>query len=128
MNVTRSIALSGIQAAATRLQVSAGNVANATARGEAPADGGEAQGLYRPGEVVQTAAANGGTEAKTRPVEPAHITVPDPNSDSGTAAVPNVDLAKEVAEQAISEVAYKANAEVLRTVGELERTLLDIKV
>ncbi len=127
MNVTRNIALSGLQAAATRLQVSAANVANLTARGEAPADGGEAEGLFKPGHVVQTATANGGTAAKVRPVEPAHVLIPDPNRESGVAAVPNVNLANELVQQTIAETSFKANAAVLRTVDEIEETLLNIK-
>ena len=119
------IALSGLQAASTRLAVSAGNVANMTARRPLEADG-NAPGLYRPQRTIQTSTVGGGTQASTAAIEPAQLAIADPNSPTGQAAVPNVDLGREAVEQIQAELSYKANAAIIRTAWDMEKSLLDM--
>jgi len=120
-----NIALSGLQAASTRLAVSAGNVANVTARRPLDADG-NATGLYQPQRTVQTSTIGGGTQATAAAITPAHQPIADPTSPTGLAAVPNVDLGHEAVEQIQAELSYKANAAIIRTAWDMEKTLLDM--
>ncbi len=127
MNAIVGIALSGLQAAARRLQVTASNVANMANRADVAADGTVAAGLFRPARVHQVATAGGGTEAVVQPVEPPFHIVPDPSRDDGRAAMPNVDLAQQMVEMMLAKSAYKANAAIIRTAEEMDDALLDIK-
>jgi flagellar basal body rod protein FlgC len=72
MSSISTIALSGMNAAARRLEVSASNVANVASTGALPnADGTVPAGeptAYAPLEVVQTANADGGTQTSVTTV------------------------------------------------------------
>ena len=127
LNAIVGIALSGLQAAAKRLQVTASNVANMANRADVAADGTVAAGLFRPAQVQQVAAAGGGTEAVVQAVEPAFHIVPDPSRDGGRVAMANVDLAQQTVEMILAKSAYRANAAIIRTAEEMDDVLLDIK-
>ena len=127
MNTIMGIAVSGLQAAAKRLQVSASNIANMANRGAITADGTAESGLYRPHQTVQVATPGGGVRAFARPIDPAFHIVPDLSGDSGRVAMPNVDLAEQVVEMILARTAYKANAAVIEVARDLDDVLLDIK-
>lgn len=98
MNALPSIALSGLNAAQTRLNASANNIANLNTEG------------FRRDEVSATAAAGGGVEVSVA------------KSDSvGT------DLVQDVVEQKLAVLEFKANAQVLRTANQMVGTLLNEK-
>lgn len=96
MNNASATALSGLQAAQTRLHVSAHNVANAQTEG------------FRPDTVRATPQATGGvqTQVEKRPA-------------------PGVDLLAERVEQLSATYAFRANLQTLRTTDDTLGSLLD---
>lgn len=98
MNALPSIALSGINAAQTRLNASANNIANMNTAG------------FRRDEVSATAAAGGGVE----------VTV----AKSETVGT---NLVQDVVEQKLAVLEFKANVQVLKTADQMLGTLLDEK-
>lgn len=126
-----SSSLSGLQANAKRMAVSAEDVANALTTGKMDAKTGAVSGGYEAQDVVQTSVAGGGVRAKAVPSTPATVTVnnpSDPNAnEDGNVALPNVDFAQERVEQITAVTGYKANAAAIRTMTGMEKALLDIK-
>jgi flagellar basal-body rod protein FlgC len=134
MSSISTIALSGMNAAARRLEVSASNVANASstgalsnAAGKVPAGAPQA---YAPLVLVQTASAGGGTQTSVTTATPSTSAVSDPqaafaNSD-GLVAAPNVDLSQEMIGQMLASYSFAANATVLTAANQMTKTLLDI--
>jgi flagellar basal-body rod protein FlgC len=134
MSSISTIALSGMNAAARRLEVSASNVANVMSTGALPnADGSVPAGpprAYAPLELVQTASAGGGTQTTVTTVTPPTTAISDPQApfanQNGLVAAPNVDLAQEMIGQMIASYSLTANAAVMRADGRMTRTLLNI--
>ncbi len=98
MNVLSSTALSGIQAAQTRLNASAHNIANLNTEG------------FRRDQVSAQAREGGGVLASV-----------------DKAAQPGSDLVQDVVDQKMAALAFKANVQVLKTAASLTGTLLDEK-
>ena len=97
MNALSSIALSGINAAQTRLNASAHNIANAMTPD------------FRRQLVTQTAEPAGGLSASL-----------------SQAAQPGDALAEDIVAQMSASVLYRANARTLRTDRDLTGTLIDL--
>jgi flagellar basal-body rod protein FlgC len=134
MSSISTIALSGMNAAARRLQVSASNVANISSTGALPdADGtvpvGEPR-AYAPLQLVQTASAGGGTQTSVTTVTPSTIAISDPQASfanqNGLVAAPNDDLILESVSQVIASDSYAANATVMKVDDRMNRMLLNI--
>ncbi len=122
MNATAmNTALSGLQAASTRLNVSANNVANAASTS------GE---VYKAQRVEQTSVQEGGVKAQVQPKTPATVQYFDQNNaaanEEGVAEYPNVSLEEEVINQQIAGYDFKANLSVIRTADEMLGNLLDM--
>jgi flagellar basal-body rod protein FlgC len=136
MSDISTIALSGMNAAARRLEVSASNVANVMSDGALPGANGTvpagAPTAYAPLEVVQTASAGGGTQTSVTTVTPSTTAVYDPQApfanQDGLVAAPNVDLSQELVGQMVARYSFAANATVMRADDRMTKTLLDIKV
>ena len=134
MSSISTIALSGLNAAASRLQVSASNVANSQTTGALPnADGTVPAGApqaYSPLALVQTATAGGGVQTSITTVSPPTTAVYDPQASfanqDGLVAAPNVDLAQEMIGQLLASYSFTANATVMRANDRMSKTLLDI--
>jgi flagellar basal-body rod protein FlgC len=134
MSSVSTIALSGMNAATRRLDVSASNVANAMSDGALTnADGTVPAGeptAYAPLELVQTASAGGGTQTTVTTATPSTTTVYDPEASyanqSGLVAAPNVDLSQEMVSQAIASYSFAADAMVLKADDRMSKTLLNI--
>jgi flagellar basal-body rod protein FlgC len=132
MSSVSSIALSGLSAASLRLQVSAGNVANALSSGPLPgsAASGSYPAAYTPQRVDQVALANGGTSARVSSVSPAFVPTYDPSApyaDShGLVAQPNVDLASEIVQQLTAQISFAANAQLVKADHKMTASLLDV--
>jgi flagellar basal-body rod protein FlgC len=105
MSSISTIALSGMNAAARRLQVSASNIANATSTG-------------------------GGTQTSVTAVTPSTITVSDPQSplanQNGLVAAPNVGLTLALVSQVIALDSYAANATVMKVDDSMSKMLFNI--
>jgi flagellar basal-body rod protein FlgC len=134
MSSISTIALSGMNAAARRLQVSASNVANVTSTGALPnANGTVPAGsptAYAPLALVQTASAGGGTQTTVTAATPSTIAAFDPQApfadSNGLVAAPNVDLSQEMIGQIIASYSFDANATVMTADDRMTKTLLDI--
>ena len=134
MSSISTIALSGMNAAARRLEVSASNVANVMSTGALPnADGSLPAGApqaYAPLELVQTASAGGGNQTTVTTAKPSTIAVYDPQASfanqDGLVAAPNVDLSQELVGQMIASYSFAANAKVMKADDNMTRSLLNI--
>ena len=134
MSSISAIALSGLNAASRRLQVSASNVANSQTTGALPnADGTVPAGAptaYTPVALVQTASAGGGVQTSVTTVTPPTTAVFDPQASfanqDGLVAAPNVDLAQEFVGQLLASYSFAANAAVLKADDRNTKTLIDI--
>jgi flagellar basal-body rod protein FlgC len=117
MSIASTIAVSGLNAASLRLQVSASNVANAMSQG------------YAPLQVDQVETTGGGTHGIVRPLTPATVPVYDPTSPSadgkGMVASPNVSLEEEAVQELIARYTFAANALVVRADAQMTKTLID---
>jgi flagellar basal-body rod protein FlgC len=135
MSSISTIALSGMNAAARRLEVSASNVANAMSTGALPNTDGTvplgAPKAYSPLELVQTASAGGGTQTTVTTAKPATTAVSDPQAPfanpDGLVAAPNVDLAQEMISQLVAKYSFAANARVMKADDEMAKTLIDMR-
>lgn len=124
-------ALSGLTAARQRLEVSAGNVANADSDGVVPGSSAapNAPQPYTPLRVEQQPLLSGGTFTTVLPVDPRLVLryapdAPAANAD-GIVASPNVDLIGEGINQLTATQAYKANLRVIKVAQELQREMID---
>jgi flagellar basal-body rod protein FlgC len=133
MSNTSTIALSGLAAAARRLDVSAGNIANVMTSGALPDKDGTvpsgAPRAYDPLELVQSENANGGTQTRVRTITPSYVAVSDPSApfanEEGLVAAPNVDLSKELIDLVVARYSFAANARVLKADDQMTQTLID---
>ena len=105
MSSISTIALSGMNAAVRRLEVSASNVANAQSTGALPAANGTiaagAPQAYAPLRLIQTESAGGlGVQTSISTVTPATVAFSDPQAPfangDGEVAAPNVDISREM--------------------------------
>lgn len=127
--------LSGLLAASTRANTAANNIVNAyntstPAGGDTSTAAIRTARAYVPQKVVNSSQSNGGVTASKVPVNPASLSVFNPNdpvsNEQGFVDIPNVSLEVEFAELIKAKHAYKANAAVLRTLAETEDAALDI--
>jgi flagellar basal-body rod protein FlgC len=132
MNIASSIAVSGMNVAALRLQVSASNVANAFTDGPLPgsANAGNYPSAYAPWRVDQIDTIGGGTSATVGAIMPSGLVAFDPTAlyadGRGMVARPNVDLASEFIQQISARYMFAANAQVMRTDARMTGALFSI--
>jgi flagellar basal-body rod protein FlgC len=133
MSSISTIAVSGMNAAARRLEVSASNVANVLTTGALPAANGTvpagAPQAYAPLRLVQTESAGGGTQTTVATVTPPFVAISDPRTpianQDGQVAAPNVDIALEMVDQMIARYSFAANATVMAADDRMSKTLID---
>lgn len=132
MGIESTIAVSGLEVAALRLQVAASNIANSLSNGPLPGTSNpqNVPAAYTPLRVNQTDTIGGGTSATVTSVSPATVSTFDPtapfaNAD-GLVASPNVDLAGQMIQLLIARLSYTANAQVIRTDTQMSAALLNI--
>jgi flagellar basal-body rod protein FlgC len=133
MSSISAIAVSGLNAATRRLEVSASNVANIASTGALPATTGTvaagAPQAYQPLRLNQTESATGGTQTSVTAAAPSYVAISDPQApfanQNGLVAAPNVDLSQEAINQIIASYSFSANAAVLKAADHMSKTLLD---
>ncbi len=132
MGIASTIAVSGLNVAALRIQVAASNIANALSNGPMPGTSNPENfpPAYELLRVNQTDTIDGGTSATVASVSPATVSTFDPtapfaNAD-GFVASPNVDLASEMIQLLIARISYSANAQVIRADAQMSAALLNI--
>lgn len=122
-----AIGVSGLQAAAHSVAVSASNIVNARSGGPigsgTAVGGGTPYSGYQPLEPVSSSVPQGGVVSGTRPVTPAFVPAP---GDDGQ-GLPNVSLVADVVRLKTAETAYKASASLIRTADDMQKTLLSVK-
>lgn len=121
------IALSGLNAASTRVNTAASNIANMTSGGAIK--GGTGPAPYAAQTVQQEANADGGTSATAIPKNPPFVPSYAPDSpfanSEGVIGAPNVDLAEEAVNLTLAETTYKANIKTIQTASDMMDELLD---
>lgn len=127
MSDSMNIALSGLQANATRFATAANNIANV--RSTSSADTPEE--AYQPQQTSTLSVETGGVTTITETQNPSTYTAyspTDPNANAdGMVAMPNVNIDAEMVESMMAVTGYKANASAIRTLQAMDRSLLDIK-
>lgn len=122
-------ALSGMNAAAKRLEVSASNVAAAETTAAIPSTTSPST-VYRALEVRQAEVLGGGVAATVSAAVPGWRPRADPGSpfadEQGLVAEPSVDTASELVEQITARLAYEASAKVMATADRMIRRSLDV--
>lgn len=123
-------ALGGLHAAATRMNVSAGNIVNAQSTAQEH-HGQTVNRPYVPQQVVQQSLGSGGVGTSLRDVSPPSVPVFEPDSplagEDGTVQYPNVDMQQETANRLMASNAYQANLNVMKRADEMYQSLLDIQ-
>lgn len=123
-------ALSGMNAAATRLYASAGNIANSHSTTQEH-NGQTVNQPYVPKEVVQQSLGGGGVSTSLRDVSPPSVPVFAPDNpaagEDGIVRLPNVNETQETANQILASNTYKANLNVIKRADEAYQSLLDIQ-
>jgi len=134
MSIASTIAVSGMTAAALRLQISASNVANVDSSGPLPdsPSAGSAPPAYNALTVNQTAMSDGTTFATVTQVQPGTVKTWDPGASyadaQGMVASPNVDLASQAVQQIMAGLVYAANAAVVRSDNQMTSALVNVFV
>lgn len=123
-----SISASGMGAAATRLEASASNIANAQSSGRLP-DALGATNAYAPVTVTQSDVRGGGVSARITQAADPYVsaydpTSPDANAD-GLVAAPNVDMAGEMVNLLTARMSYEASAKTMKVANDMMKTTLD---
>jgi len=121
-----STALSGLAAAAKRVDAAASNIANISSSGALEEVDGPAP--YSALTTVQTTGPGGSVQATNVAKEPGFVPAFDSGSSfanaDGLVGVPNVDLAEEAVNLKLAETAYRASLSVIKTADELSKELL----
>lgn len=123
-------AVSGLNAAQTRLAVSANNVANISST-MTQKDGVLQNAPYAPQRVDTVSLSEGGVRALVRQKAPGTVPVYDPENtaadpETGITQYPNVSPEEEVVSQVTAKSDFKANLKSLKTADEMIGSLLDI--
>lgn len=126
MNVSFSIALSGLNAAAERVAVASTNIANARSLGATGQSGDQG---FTPVQAQQVSDAHGGTRVVTRPVDPASVPSFEPSNPAadanGLVPRPNVNLENELVDMLVAQRAFESSLKALSTADAMLGTLLD---
>lgn len=123
-----SISMSGLQAATTRLEASAQNIANAQSSGPLPSASG-ATSAYAPLTVKQADVKGGGVSARIVNAADPYVPTYDPASPDadaeGMVAAPNVDMASELVNVMTARISYETSVKTLKVGNDMLKTTLD---
>lgn len=122
-----SSSISGLMAAAKKVQVASNNIVNADSSGSL--DPNSPDQPYAAQVTQDTSTAGGGVRTVSLNRNPPFVPSFEPDSpfanSEGMVAAPNVSLDEELMNMKIAEHAYKANAQALKTGLEMQNTLMD---
>jgi len=117
--------LSGLMASGKKVAVASSNIANARTTGSLS----DAENAPYSALQTQNVAENGGVRAQVTEKTPPFVPAFDPDSPfadaDGIIGAPNVNLGEELVITKEAEFAYKANAQLIKTDGELFDTLIN---
>lgn len=128
MTSSFGVSLSALNVAATRMQVSANNLANRQSTGTR-VNGEVVNEPYKPQRVVQT--TEGGVpkaniETVTNPTQKLYMPDHPQADEQGFLEVPNVDEASELIEMKMATYDYKAALKAITIEDKMQQALLDI--
>lgn len=129
MSSVFSSAISGINAAIMRVSNTANNVANASTRGELSAVEGKKIPSFQPQDVINLTIATGEvitTVDRTPAFHPMYDSKNQRANEKGFVAEPNIDLASEMTDMLMAEIAYKANMRVIVVEKERQETTTNL--
>ncbi len=129
MSTAIGSALSGLAAAARRVEVSSSNIANQSSTAT-QVNGVTTNQPYIPKDVVQISLGAGGVRADVRDAEVPSVKYYDPESnqadEQGFVSAPNVDTAEELVKMQIASYDYKANLKSIKIADRMAQNLLDM--
>jgi flagellar basal body rod protein FlgC len=117
--------LSGLTAAAKRVEVAANNLANQNTTRARNENGEVLDRPFIPQRVDQVSLSNGGVQTQVRDVENPTVPIFDPGSGDFTLA-PNVDQAQELIALKLASYDFRANARAIEVQTNLQDSVLDI--
>ena len=117
------IALSGINSASRRLEVSANNLANQFST-KTLSNGQVSDTPFNALRIDQVSLSGGGVSTQVSNANPATTTLAD--GQGGTQEVPNVDTARELIQIKLASYDFKANLKTIEAQDDLLKNLLDI--
>jgi len=122
------IALSGMNAAKTRADTSASNIANAQTEGALDPANGPAP--YSTLTTTQSTQAGGGVNVDVVPTSKPYVTAYSPDSPfanaDGQVGTPNTDYATEFVNLQVASTSYKANIKSIQVASDMQKDLLAI--
>lgn len=122
------IALSGLNAAKTKADVSASNIANAQTEGALDPANGPAP--YSALSTLQSAQQGGGVDTRVVPTNKLYVPSYSPDSPfanaQGLVGAPNVDYATEFVNLQVASTSYKANVKSIQVQSDMQKNLLAI--
>lgn len=126
MNAGLATSLSGLNAAGTKLNVAANNIANAQSTKESK-NGVETDKVFVPSKVENVSlGGSGGVKSLVNPVEPASFLVSQNSQTGELEKLPDVDLGEQTVDTILAKNAYKANLVTLEAQNETIKQTLDI--
>jgi flagellar basal-body rod protein FlgC len=130
MDVTAAIALSGLNTASTRVQVSASNVANMDDTAPLQGSGVPGPAPFVPTRVETVSLGANGVQAQLSAAQPGTVPAYQPDSPfadgRGMVATPDVDLASEFVEQIQAMQQYRASAALIAVDDRMQKATLDL--
>lgn len=131
-----STAISGMNAAKDRMMNAAENIANVQTTGQLPNEPGGRATSYYPTDVITLSNDVGdnhlGVRTDTVERPDPYSVVYDPRStyanEDGLIAAPNIDLTREIVDNIMAELSYKANAKLISVEKSNQETLIDTLV
>jgi flagellar basal-body rod protein FlgC len=130
MDATTAIALSGLNTASTRLQVSASNLVNQDDAAPLPGSGIAGPAPFTPTRVQTVSLGAGGVQAQLSAAQPSTVPAYEPDSPyadgQGMVGLPDVDPVSELVEQITAMQQYRASAAVLEADGRLQKSAIDL--
>lgn len=126
MNAGLATSLSGLNAAGTKLNVAANNIANNQSTKESK-NGVETDKVFVPSKVENVSlGGSGGVKSLVTPVEPASFLVSQNSQTGELEKLPDVDLGEQTVDTILAKNAYKANLVTLEAQNETIKQTLDI--
>ena len=120
------IALTGLNSASLKLFASASNIANMRSSGSLT---DESHPAYEAQTTQSTATVSGGVHTEIVTKDPATTVAFDPSDyyadETGMVSVPYINIEEELVTMKMAEMAYKANAQTIRTAGKMFDALID---
>ena len=114
MMISTNNAISALRAHATKLSVSANNIANSETEG------------FKKSRAVFKEDVHGGVEVEIERVDTPGPLIPDDGDQYTAKEMSNVDLGEEIPQTMLAQRGFEANLSVIRTTDEMLGSLIDI--